>query len=328
MSTIFPFAPGLPWTVQNKKFIIPKLKHSLWESFLSGKDTILVSNGGLFEVFASLMFAEIINYTFPKNKLYTICDPKFNSVLSSNGLTNLHKEETPGDLNIKYPTPIFADRKGRVYLNCLLQYHKIITLDGCFSHFNRKAALEQIFSNTLYNQNIILPKIRRGETKKFSDWKKISKFYPNKPYIVIFPDDTGLSISNEKLLNWSITQTKSFGQMLSQIGFDLIIVTDAAHKYYGSSSYKLAPIDWNIIYPLLQKAQGVISREPDFQLISLLISDNKIFTEKNNSHLGILKNSKFLDKIERVISYSKLSPANIISDLMEKNDRNYNDGNL
>lgn len=313
---IFPFAPGLTWKIKHWKYVIPNQSLEILYRVLKDKKIITVAYGGLLESFCSLALLEIYNYLMPKNELYWAGHSKFIDLLSINGLAKYY--ELNQELTNKFPTPLFFDKKDKAYLNCLKNIYVKISLNNRFEEPDRRIIFKQIFEKSLVPWNIrYLPKLRNNEMPiELQKWAKISNFYFNKPYVIIFPDIIDISIHNNKCLNWNGTQVKALAAMLKQKGISTLIVSNAPTKYLD---YSLFTIPFNIKFMcyLLSKAHACLAEQIDFLLITNLISEAKIFALPQKKEFHLEKNNKFIDNKSWIYTQEGLSPIDVYNKIIE-----------
>src|SRR5690554_1839294 len=131
----FPFTPGIPWSIKNGRYIIPKINRIAWDKAVDGRDFNVVAYGGLFESFFSLSIIEALHFIHPEKKIYWSGHNQFNYLCSSQGIAKINKfDET---LIKKYPCPIFLDKEKFVYFNCLNNYIDVYSYAGVYGYHNQ-----------------------------------------------------------------------------------------------------------------------------------------------------------------------------------------------
>lgn len=272
----FPFAPGIPWKTRGN-YVVPELSTAIWENVLNDKQLVVVAHGGLFESFFSLSIIEAFNIINPGRDVYWTGNSKYESLVYMNGISKLSPVDIEDWRAKDYPVPIFLDKKDYAYINCLNNYIMLGLKD---SNWNSRASVcQQIFRNsTLSWDSRYIPKIRTLFTSDdLEDWRKRSKFYNNKPYVLIFPDVTGMSMHTTKCLHWGPSEVKALSSLLYSSGYSLVVCTNNPRQYYDNYSY-VAPANLDFVLYLISGAKAIISKEIDFLLMGLLLSDAKIIS--------------------------------------------------
>lgn len=288
MSTIkskikyFPFCPGIGWEIYKGK-IIPKISAEIWQERISNKSIILtLPQGGLLEAFVSLSCAEAIS-KIENGKLYWLGNKKFFDLINLHGLCEISNIKlTLRDLD-NYPTPVFFDKKDKVYFNLLNNY---IIKKNYWQMYDCEAkdpAIKQIFDNCLLNEWPGPPKFRNLNS---------SKMNKNKNIVIIL--DNFYSIHKIDCLNWSIQQTKELASMLYGKNFKVNVISNNKTPFYGS---KVNVIDYNIlnIMDLIKSSWMVLSNNIDWLIISLMISNAIVFSKTLPKAFDLIANAEYID---------------------------------
>ena len=310
-NVIFPFCQGVVWPCSGE-IIKPKLNSSSWSKALDERNPIITCFGGFFEHYLSLSIAEALNKIYPSKSLIFNTDNKFDALINLNGLGELNKLIDEETLK-QYPIPLFFDDDDNVYFNCLYNYLNIKKFNGEIIFKNRKALSKQLFINSCLDWNInYIPKFRKlTEPTEFKKWKESKKFNIDKPFILIFPDATDLSIHSTPMLDWNPAQVRSFVSMCSGSGLSSVIVTKNNGKYTGLNSLIIEPNIEQILC-LIEKCSVILSNEIDFLLIALIHSNNAtIISRSNNKALSIKKNQKYLQTNKIIIDSKILNPIDV-----------------
>ena len=268
----FPYCKGIGWKFTST--IKPKLDGDSWNRAIFDRIPIIVCFGGLYEYYLSLSYAEALNKILPSKYIYINGDEKFNVLFKLNGICSSQNLITP-ELIKNYPIPLFFDEENNIYFNVLYNYLNYHDLTGKIIFKNKNSISKQIFINSCLDWNInYTPQLRNLiEPLEFTKWKETKKFNIDKPFVLILPDSTDLSMHSVSMLDWSIAQVKSFVAMCSGSGINSVIITKNSGKYTGINSLVIPPNIEQILY-LIQKCNVILSNEIDFLLISLTLSKN------------------------------------------------------
>lgn len=308
----FPFCPGIPWQLNSSRVVQPTLNSEIWSKAVNDKNPIITCFGGLFETFFALSYAEALNKLIPTKKLIFNGNSTFNKLISLNGLATSGNLISKSEIE-QYPLPLFFDQENNVYFNCLFNYLKIYNNINVYAYKNLKALSKQIFINSCLPWNInYIPKLRNLiEPPEFAKWKLSKKFNIDKPFVLIFPDKTGLSEHPQSALKWSINDIKSFISMTYGSGMESVIVTKNIGRYTGINSLVIEPNLEHIFY-LIEKCGVILAEEIDFLLISLMISKNAtVVSRKNKYQYSIKSNKKFYKTDIKIIESKKLIPFEV-----------------
>lgn len=306
----FPFCKGIGWKCTS--VIKPKLDGDSWNRAVSDRTPIITCFGGLYEHYFSLSIIEALNKILPSKKVYFNGDEKFNALIKLNGISLPENLITP-ELVKNYPLPLFFDEDDNVYFNVLfnyLEYHNVV---GEVIFKNKNSISKQIFINSCLDWNIsYTPQLRNlTEPLEFTKWKESKKFNIDKPFVLIFPDSTDLSMHSVSMLDWSIAQVKSFVSMCSGSGIHTVIITKNGGRYTGINSLVIPPNLEQILY-LIQKCNVILSNEIDFLLLSLILSKNATVFARDQKHRYSIKyNQKFLQTDKKIIQLKTLNPLDV-----------------
>lgn len=307
----FPFCQGVGWP-SSGEIIFPKLNSESWSKALDDRTPIITCFGGFFEHYLSLSIAEALNKIYPSKSIIFNGVNKFDNLINLNGLTSLNNLINEEQIK-QYPIPLFFDDSDNIYFNSLYNYLNIKKFNGEVIFKNRKPLSKQLFLNSCLSWDInYIPKFRKLiEPIEFKKWKDSKKFNIEKPFVLIFPDTTDLSIHSAPMLDWTIAQVKSFISMCSGSGINSVIITKNQGRYTGLNSLIIEPNIEQILC-LIEKCSVILSNEVDFLLIALTHSINaKIICKSNNKEFSIKKNQKFLQTNKVIIDSKVLNPIDV-----------------
>ena len=304
----FPFSSGIPWKYNENDVIIPEINAEIFQKSIQNKKIIVLAHGNLFESWFSLSFFETMNITDPFREVYWAGNEEFKDLLKINNLAK--PIDVPKDLKIKFPVPIFFDKEDCVYFNCFNNYLNKVSLNEAIITKNTDLVFKQIFDNFLIRWDTsYIPKIRKQEqSKEFITWIQTNKFSLEKPFIVIFKDKVINSC-----LNWDEDDIKNFATLLKKQNILTIVITsDNKKMYYDGFVYK-APKTLEFIYQLVPKAASVLSKDIEFLLLSLMISNAKIITNTINEEIFDLeKNKNYLGASNDIYIKNELTVAEAV----------------
>lgn len=314
----FPFSAGIPWSIRNGLYVEPKISSDTWHSVLADKQPVVVAYGGLFESFWSLSICEAFNIIEPHRRLFWAGNDQFEPLLALNGLAKPFPEHMDPGILLRFPVPLFFDKLNYAYFNCLHNYIKVKSYFLEYRYRDLRASARQIFENSSLDWDIkYLPKLRKfsHEPEEFIKWKNLSKFYVNKPFVLIIPEKTGYSDHRGTCLDWDVNQVKALGAMLHQAGLSLVVCTDKEIKYHDGVSFFVKPRLDLILY-LISKASAILSREADFLLLGLAVSKAKIVALPQKFHLNYYKNRKYLNVPNAICVQANMTPKDAFEHIL------------
>jgi hypothetical protein len=293
----FPFSPGIPWVVK-KRIIVPEVPHSILYDTLSGRKVTVIAYGGLLESFFSFSILEQLNHFIPSAQLFWEGNDKFTPLVKMNGLAAITKDPVGQETLRSYPVPLFFDRDGNAYFNCLNNYIKKRACDLSYIANDYKAVAEQVVRNGLFKwSTAFIPDLRFMDYEKLDNYLKSIGLSVDSAIVTIFPDDTtDLSIHDTDCLGWNAAQVRAFAAILKQKFITPIIITNSPQKYSYSQAHVLHGLDLSLIIYLLQSSCAILSKNPDFLIVGNAVSNAKLVSAWNKKHqeFKINKNNKVL----------------------------------
>lgn len=312
---IFPFAPGIPWQVAYGKYIVPEISAEYWHKALRQRTVVVTCFGGLIESFFSLTYLEVLNHLVPSQKLYWDGYGQFAELVTTNGLASVFGQLKPEDL-APFPTPIFLDRNNYVFFNVLSNYLDVYAYYGNWGYRDKKAIFKQLFRNCLVNwDHQYLPKFRINMPQAILDWAKINQFSFDRPYVVIFPDRTGVSVHKNEFLNWNPNQVKALGTLLAQKSINLVVFAKNPGRFYDVFT-RVLPIKLAWVNFFISNAMAILSKEIDYLLLGLLISDAALISEPQVHELKLEKNRKFVGRDNLIYTKLDLTPIDVAKEIL------------
>lgn len=299
-----PFAPGIPWKVQNGKYIVPEINGETWRSVMGNKSAVLLASGGLLESFYSLTILEALKLENPYRALFWSGSQQFKYLFDINTIA----KHISIDLDInKYPTPVFFDKDDDyVFFNSLYNYITIKDFRGFDNKKeNNKPIVQQIFSNSLMGwRNDYLPKLRllnEIEGKKHKDWLNSYGISKLGRYVVYFTSNSGFDS-----LNWSHGQIREFSALLKSIGINFVICSN--EKTIWPTGIKIAKTD--IALTLIKNAWAILSSDLDYLLMTPAINNEAIIISKfiNSKPYDLIKNVDFIESENLIYSGIDINP--------------------
>lgn len=319
----FPFASEVPFHLRGRNYIIPKMDADNWNKIFKDKRIVLCLDGGFIENLFTLSYFEVLRY-FIKDPKLEWCGSEFYGDISRIYGSSISDFKISKDILKKYPTPIFFNsKKDVVFINCLNNYMKVNNYFGDFRYNDHKAIFKQLFRNIMvdWNERFIFNLNKLSISKDLFKLKSNMKFDLDKPYILLIPDIVGWSNHEVSCLNWSVQEVKSFAAMLNHTKYNLIILTPFSYKYNGVKALLPKCTIENVLF-LLKKSTILLSKEIDFNLASLLVSNNIIFSLKTFKEFNIEKNKKYIDAKNVILTSDKWTPFEVYEKIYEKNDIN------
>lgn len=306
----FPFCPGIPWKFKNGKYVIPTLDKTSWDRLLNNRNPVVLCFGGLIESVVSLSILEALNNNLINKNLNWCGDQRFNQLVYLNGLasTELNLSE---DIVFKYPLPIFLDKEKFAYFNCLNNYIDVYSISKSSYYYDKRPIFQQIFEKSCLEWNNFFPKFRRlAEPIEFRNFERSKRFNFKKPFILLIPDKTGWSDHNFSYLGWKIHDIRSFSAIISNLGFNLVIMSPQIHKYQAIKALHLKPNLEHLIW-LLSKAKVILSEDIDILLLGLLTSSAKIISLNTSAEFSLIKNKNFVKAENKIIELNKINVLDV-----------------
>lgn len=297
---VFPFAPGIRWKLHNG-YIIPEVSISSFDHKLQNQDVSVIAYGGLLESFYSLSILEMINYNVPSCKLKWIGNSNYFDLLNMNGLAKPNNDPIDKKLLVQYPVPLFFDKSGKSYFNCLNNYLYIKPWYKKKYYKYTKAVLKQIIDNGLFSwDKRFFPKLRNLNLK------------PNKnKYVLLIPDKTNCSIHDFNCLDWSPDDIRFFQRLLNNKGLQLIILSNFPGRLTGIPN--VFQFNLNLFFNYCPNAKYILSKDIDFLMVSLALSDSiKLISLPMPEAFKLKKNAKFINKKNDIYIDENLSPFYIV----------------
>lgn len=299
-----PFAPGIPWKVQNGKYIVPEINGETWRSVVGNKSIILLTHGGLLEAFYSLTILEAFKLENPHRTLFWSGNQQFKYLFDYNALSKYISINL--DVS-KYPTPLFFDKNDDyIFFNALYNYITIKDFRGFDNKKeNNKPIVQQIFSNSLIEwNNDYIPKLRlldEIECKRHKDWLNSYGISKLGRYVVYFASNSSFDS-----LNWSFGQIKEFSALLKSIGINFVVCTN--DRLNWPVGIKIARPD--IALTLIKNAWAVLSADLDYLLISPAINNDAIIISKfiDSKPYDLIKNVDFIGAANIIYSGIDINP--------------------
>lgn len=289
----FPFAAGIPWSIELGKYIIPSVDLEIWNNSILNKDGdfYIVSFGGMIESFFSLSIAEAIKSIKSNVNIKWIGNNKYIDFLDMQKLCKI------GDVAInkthlkQYPTPIFFDKNDNVYFNILNNYLTKYSYWGLQPKEVKEPIFKQIAKNITIPWNDYYPRIRKVNCDFLNNFVKTKNIKPKTKIITIVLNDN----VKDNVLNWNLHNIKEFVQIFYLKGYKVVIFADNIYKYHGMncSVFEMSNL-WNVVQ-MIQRSFAVLSNNIDWLLISLLVGDSALFSNMpKDERYDLFANSEFL----------------------------------
>jgi hypothetical protein len=302
----FPFSPGIPWTVKNNKYVIPKVDFDVWKEFVDKREIVVVAYGGFFESFFSLSFIEMVKDLLPGKKVSWLGNLEYEFLLKAQNLVRRSLLPLTKEKLAKYPVPLFADAGNNAYYNCLHNY--IYSKSFFLKHRkeNRDPLLKQIFNNALVPFDPkYTPKLRNLNylSSEYNDWKRAARFSDKGKFILIIPGEEPGS------LGWRDRDIRELAGLISRFGLSVVVCLERSGVFYGPKLFQ-APVTLPIKTNLLKKAWMILSDSFDDLLVGMMVSNATIGASNQGDEL--YRNAEFIGA-ENVIftDNGQISPMDV-----------------
>lgn len=310
---LFPFSPGIPWTIKNNKYIIPQIDAKIWNRVLQDKDFIVTCYGGFLESFFSLSYFEAFAKMEPYREVYWMGDPDLEGLVSMQGIAGLGGFDLGSEVVDKYPVPIFMDKDNSAYFNVLNNY--LITKSykpSKYSLINKEPVLKQIYQNCMIEYDNFVPKMRTGYSLSYKAWLANNGLHENSKFIVVFPE-TWKSMHEENCLGWNDRQIREFSQMVKQLNISVISCEKPrVDAFYHAGHIIRAPLDLDIMIGLMTDAFGVLSADIDFLIVSMMLSQTSfIMSRPLHEIYDLYDNADFIGSENVIFTDTELSPRDV-----------------
>jgi len=300
----FPFSPGIPWQVKNGKYVQPEVSGAVLRSLLKDKEIVVSAFGGLLESFFSLSILEIVNYMLPGSDLLWCGNSEYYSLVKQNGLAKTFDRIDQSVLD-RFPVPVFFDKENRAYFNCLNNYLTVNSYYLTFGYEDRRIAVKQIVEKSTASWDVrFIPQLRRPRRAQEPFLAK-----GRAPYVLIFPDRTGLSERPLRGMDWDVRRVRAFCTML-QPEFRPILVVKRPELYFNISA-EIIPFTLDDLLSLLPRAYAVLSKDIDVLFLALAISKSKIISLPTEGPFDLYENAKFLISGNDIYTTENLSPERV-----------------
>jgi hypothetical protein len=311
----FPFSPGIPWTIKNGKYVVPKIDRQVWERVLTGRDISVVAHGGLLESLFSLSYFEALASFDAKHDMFWIGNPSYYSLVQSQGLAKVSPYDFSQKTVKKYPVPLFLDDSGGAFFNCLNNYPTARSWYGKHPIRRKEPILQQLFDNSLVEWNSeFIPKLRRLPARCHEEWLRRGPGPArNARYVLVCPESIGGSKRISTALWWSYKQVLELAAMLSRFRLPVVVFTSREELFYNCHNLYCAPADdLTLLCHLIRDAWMILARDLDVVFASMLLSDAMIMALHQYGPCDLQRNAEFIEA-ENVISTERgeLRPIDI-----------------
>jgi hypothetical protein len=306
----FPFSPGIPWPIKNSKYVIPNVNADILYNVVKDKRATVSAFGGLLESYYSLSILEMINYYIPGTDMFWSGNEEYKTLMMLNGLGKYSKEVNEKLLQ-RFPVPLFLDKYNDCYFNCLNNYIDIKTYYLTEGYKDSRAITKQIIEKGLFKwRPRFLPKFRRLDHYNPVVKRDLAtaNFSITHPFVLCVSDKTKYSKHDIDCIGWSPSQFKAYAAILYSAGIRLVIMTDFPAQYYGGQ-LSVLPLNFETYLFLAPLAKQIISKDVDFLLLGLGLSDCQLVSNILPEPFKLKKNSKFLNKSNDIFIQKELSPV-------------------
>lgn len=315
---IFPFCPEVLWKTSGG-IIKDKLDVDRWNKIFKDRERgCVIAYGGLLESFLSLSIAEIYAKHNPILKLSWAGNTFFQPLVRYSGLFKDCVERDLSRYKSLYPCPIFIEND-YVYFNSLINCYKYYDIAGIAVRENTGLVSKQILLNSHLGDKIIIPKMRRFEPpEKIIQWMKLNKFNPNLPFVLLVPGKLYSNHKKDLIKNWNSSSYKALANLCSNAGYQVVVLTD--NNVFVNQYIKVAPPSLEfLLYFIMNNPKLVVTESVDVSLVSGLLADSKLVTNKQVFNLNIKANLEFCGRKNSVLRKSRyISPIEIYNFLVKE----------
>ncbi len=274
-SLCLPYCPGIPWNINDHGVIVRKLNGD--PNTLLSKNLNIVCHGGLLESFFSTFAIEYLHLKHPSKKILWHGNEEFKSLILNQGIA-FHSNEITKEISDSYPIHFFKDKENNTYFNFLDNYLEYHTYLGKKVKKNKLNFIDTLNKNFMLD-NLLSFKVQnrlKAKDIEFESWRKLNKSILNKPYVLVLPDRLTTSLHHLDFINFSSMELRALASVLNSKGIQMIVMTDNQSRYYGN--FKFIKYSFDRFLNLAENAKVVLSRQPDFALISLIMFQSNIYS--------------------------------------------------
>jgi hypothetical protein len=298
---------------------VPELPAELVSRLLRDKEVVVCAFGGLLESFYSLSILETLNKNLFGKELYWAGNNEYGPLVAANGLAKPFYEQVTSQDTQRFPSPLFLDRSGRVYFNCLNNYLERKPYYSSRGFPDERAAIQQIVEkSTVQWDEKYVPQVRYPEEfGNYDDLFKARGITLTKKSILLIPDETGISIHGLDCLGWNEHQVKSFVAMASKEGYQVMLLTTRPEVYWGTTA-KVIPFSVNMFFTLIDEVKFVLAADVDFLLVTLGLGDTAVISNHTGGAFKLSKNSNVVRSESVIYTKNEILPAEAFEIVTEK----------
>ena len=115
--------------------------------------------------------------------------------------------------------------------------------------------------------------------KELEKFIKIHNLRLDLPFVLFFPDHISESVHDVDMLGWDRMESKSFAALMKQANVQVIIMSEDPNMWSYSKAISL-PYKNDFALYLISKAAFVLSKDPDFLIISNMLSNSILVADK------------------------------------------------
>lgn len=298
-NTIFyPFSPGIPWKIKDN-CIEQFVSVNIWNDFINNKPInkiILFCPGHLLECLCLPLFKKAIESNDLKVD-YCIVPKYYENLLKHFDIDihcrvdgNVFDEYNRLRVGVdSYPVPIFKDKEGNIYFNCLFNYGVIRDIDGEVIDRNMDSYWKQLMNNACINyldirlkviDKEVVSEVIKGFFYKFG--VVFDRFVLIDNDYKVYENADGRTIITKTLHPYQLKSIVSFFSN-KKIGF----VVSGKSKNYGlldGNMLVIPPweeIDSFELICLLIGCMGLYSSDPNIYLSAGMLGNKNIFAGGN-----------------------------------------------
>lgn len=283
----FQFAPGIPYSVQYPKFVIPKMDYGLLVSLLADKKVTVICLGGFIETYLSLIAAEAISRNCHNVDLYW-SGTHAPELVEYQGLMERSAHTFERAISEQYPVPIFFDKRDNRYFDPFYQYWKFNpVIPGALSRTRRpKPPLEQIALNILFPWDVgYLPTMRKMPKSSFMHQKQNITIIPN----------TSLSKHQQTTLPWSNANIRAFSKLVMREGYNVTILNSQKDNPFYDCG-QILQFNMHNLFNSIQRSVITLAYEIDYLMLACIISNSRTLSNPVAGRYNLKHIPAFLNK--------------------------------
>jgi len=294
----YPFSPGIPWNAKSG-IIEPYISHDIWLELIKPKECNVVCPGFFLEVLLLPLFSKVLERHSVKVDKW-IVPSYYNDFLNLFGITTASSVSgrsitvfTEFDRLFRtvrdYPAPVFMDRMGKVYFNCLFNYGEKVDPNGDFVDRDYEPFWRQVLKNTCcHPYEISFPTVERDFLRTVLE-KLLVRYGadPDKPYFIVDNMVRSYRTADYRVAideQLTLPNVNTLGSVLSSYKHQCVVMADGVQQYKMHNVFSLPP--WYKMsslefFALLLFAGGIYSSDPNVYMSGAILGCSRIVAVGN-----------------------------------------------